>query len=134
MAKLESIEGIGPVYAEKLRTAKVGSTESLLKAAGTKKGRKQLAEATGIDEGLILEWANHADLYRIKGIGSEFADLLEESGVDSVPELARRSPANLYAKMVTVNEARELCRQLPSAGQVEDWVEQAKALPKVVTH
>ncbi len=134
MGKLETIEGIGPAYAAKLRAAKVRSTDSLLKAAGTKKGRQVLAEATGISEALILEWANHADLFRVKGVGSEYADLLEEAGVDSVPELGNRNAANLYKKMAIVNAEKELCRQLPSQSQVEDWVSQAKALPRAISH
>jgi predicted flap endonuclease-1-like 5' DNA nuclease len=134
MAKLEKIEGIGPAYAEKLRAAKVRSTDSLLNLGSTKKGRKQLAEESGISESLILEWTNHADLFRVKGVGSEYADLLEEAGVDTVPELANRNPGNLHAKMVNVNEDKELCRQLPSKTQVEGWVAQAKTLPRVISH
>lgn len=134
MGKLEMIEGIGAKYAEKLRAAGVRSTDSLLKTAGAKKGRQALAEKSGISEDLILEWTNHADLFRIKGVGSEYADLLEEAGVDSVPELAKRSPANLYKKMQETNAARKLCRQMPTEKQVEGWVEQAKTLPRAVTH
>lgn len=134
MAKLEVIEGIGSSYAEKLRGAGVRSTDGLLKTANSKKGRQHLAQTTGISEALILEWANHVDLFRVKGIGSEYADLLEEAGVDTVPELANRNPANLYTKLVNTNSEKELCRQLPSQAQVEDWVEQAKSLPKIITY
>ena len=91
MAKLEAIEGIGPVFAEKLRGAGIRSTGDLLKKGGTPRGRKELADATGIGDKLILEWVNHADLFRIKGVGEEYADLLEEAGVDTVVELAQQS-------------------------------------------
>jgi predicted flap endonuclease-1-like 5' DNA nuclease len=77
---------------------------------------------------------NHADLFRIKGIGSEFSDLLEASGVDSVPELAQRVPANLAAKLAEVNAETNLTRRVPTESEVADWIEQAKGLPKVVSH
>jgi predicted flap endonuclease-1-like 5' DNA nuclease len=91
-----------------------------------------LAKETGISGDLILEWVNHADLYRIKGVAEEYSDLLEEAGVDTVPELAQRNPENLYAKLVEVNDMKKLVRQLPSQRQVADWVEQAKALPRQI--
>lgn len=134
MTKLDSIEGIGPVYAEKLGGAGIQSTEALLEKGATKKGRSSLAESTGISEQLLLTWINHADLYRIKGIGSEYSELLEASGVDTVMELARRNAGNLYAKMAEVNGEKNLCRQLPSANAVGDWVEQAKKLPRVLEY
>ena len=95
MAKLESVEGIGNFYAGKLRTAGIGTTEALLEAGATPAGRKALAEDAGVSEKLILEWVNHVDLFRIKGVAEEYADLLEEAGVDTVPELAQRRPDNL---------------------------------------
>jgi predicted flap endonuclease-1-like 5' DNA nuclease len=108
--------------------------EDLLERCGSKAGREALAGTTGIGEGLILEWTNHADLYRIKGVGSEYADLLEEAGVDSVPELAQRVPANLAAKLAAVNEEKNLVRRVPSESEVADWVAQAKELPRAVHH
>jgi len=134
MANIEDIEGIGPAYAEKLREAGVKTEEALLEQGASKKGREGLAEATGISEKLILGWVNRADLSRIKGIGSEYADLLEAAGVDTVPELATRNAANLTAKMAEVNEAKNLVRALPTEAKVADWVEQAKGLDRVVTH
>ncbi len=134
MAKLEDVEGIGLKYAEKLRAAGIASTDAFLEAAATPKGRKDLAEKSGISDALILEWANHLDLYRIKGVGSEYADLLEEAGVDTVVELAQRNPANLYQKMVEVKAAKKLVRKMPVQSQVADWVEQAKKLPRVITY
>ncbi len=134
MAKLVDVEGIGEKYAEKLIAAGVGNTEELLEKGATPKGRKEIAEKSGITEKLILEWVNHVDLFRIKGIASEYADLLEEAGVDTVPELAQRKPENLLEKMTAVNAEKNLVRRLPVLSQVEDWVEQAKQLPRVVTY
>jgi predicted flap endonuclease-1-like 5' DNA nuclease len=132
MAKLVDVEGIGPNYAGKLDKAGVGSTDSLLNMGATPAGRKQIADNSGISESLILEWVNHVDLYRIKGVGSEYSDLLEEAGVDTVVELAQRNAANLYAKMTEVNASKKLVRKLPTQGQVEDWVGQAKKLPRAI--
>lgn len=96
--------------------------------------QNNLAKKTGITEKLILKWANHADLIRIKGIGGEYSELLEAAGVDTVPELAKRKPENLYAKMVEVNEAKKLVRKLPTQMQVEDWIKQAANLPRVLKY
>ena len=132
MAKIIDIEGIGPVFAEKLIAIGVKTTNKLLKLGATPKGREELAEKTGISGTLILEWVNHADLFRIKGVGEEYSDLLEEAGVDTVPELAQRNAENLYAKMVETNLEKKLVRQLPSQRQVADWVEQAKTMPRMI--
>jgi predicted flap endonuclease-1-like 5' DNA nuclease len=134
MARLAEIEGIGPSYAQKLKDSGIDTIEELLAKGASAKGRATLAEQTGISPKLILEWVNLADLFRIKGIGEEFSDLLEEAGVDSVPELATRVPQNLHQKLVEINDQKKLVRQLPSAAQVSDWIEQAKKLPRVVTH
>jgi predicted flap endonuclease-1-like 5' DNA nuclease len=134
MTKLEDIEGVGAVYAEKLGFAGVSTEEHLLKMGATPKGRKEIAEKSGIGEAMILKWVNRADLSRVKGIGSEYADLLEASGVDTVVELAKRVPANLVAKMTEVNTAKKLVRKLPVLSQVEDWVKQAKDLPRAVSY
>jgi predicted flap endonuclease-1-like 5' DNA nuclease len=134
MAKLLDVEGIGPVNAEKLKKAGVSTTDSLLKKGGTAAGRKDLAAMSGVSEKLILEWVNHADLFRIKGVGEEYADLLEEAGVDSVPELAQRKAENLVAKMTEVNDKKNLVNKLPALSQVEGWVAQAKKLPRAVSH
>lgn len=134
MAKLIDIEGVGEVYAGKLKEAGVGNTEALLKMGSTPKGRQEIAEKSGISEKLILEWVNHVDLFRIKGVFEEYADLLEEAGVDTVPELAQRKPENLLEKMTAVNGEKNLVRRLPVLSQVTDWVEQAKQLPRVITY
>ncbi len=126
--KIEEIEGIGSVYAEKLETVGIKTTEALLDRAETKKGREKLAEETGISEKLILKWANHADLFRIKGIAGQFAELLEAAGVDTVKELRHRVPANLYAKLVEVNEARNLCNRVPAESEIARMVDQAKEM------
>jgi predicted flap endonuclease-1-like 5' DNA nuclease len=133
-SKLIDIEGIGPVYAEKLKGAGVGSTKALLEKGATAKGREELAEKSGISEKLILEWVNHVDLFRIRGVGPEFADLLEEAGVDTVRELAQRNPENLFQKLGETNQAKRLTRRLPTAKQVAGWIEQAKVLPGVIKY
>ena len=134
MASIVDVEGIGKAYAVKLQAAGVKTTEALLEQGATPKGRKLLAEKTGIGEKLILEWVNHVDLYRIKGVGSEYSDLLEEAGVDTVVELANRKPENLFKTMEETNTKKKLVRKLPTEAQVAEWVNQAKKLPRVVTY
>ncbi|MDX9955927.1 MAG: DUF4332 domain-containing protein [Anaerolineae bacterium] len=134
MAKLTMIEGVGEVYAEKLKAAGVTTTQALLEMGATPKGRKDLAEATELSPKLILEWVNRVDLFRVKGVGEEYSDLLEFASVDTVPELAQRKPENLHAKMLEVNAERKLVRRPPTLAQVENWVAQAKELPRVVTY
>lgn len=134
MAKLEEVEGIGPKYADTLRKAGVRSTNDLLKKGGTSEGRKQIVKDSGISAKLILEWVNHVDLFRIKGVGSEYADLLEAAGVDSVVELAQRVPKNLYEAMLATNAKKKLVRIPPALVKVESWVAQAKKLPRAVSH
>lgn len=128
------IEGIGPAYAAKLGEQGIKTTADYLEHAKDPKGRKALAEATGIDDSRILRWANMADLMRIKGVGEEYCELLEAAGVDTVKELKHRKPENLAAKMAEVNETKKLVRQVPSESQVAKWVEQAKELPAVLTY
>jgi predicted flap endonuclease-1-like 5' DNA nuclease len=134
MAKLVYIEGVGEAYAQKLSAAGVGSTDALLRMGATPKGRKEIAEKSGISEHLILEWVNHVDLFRVKGVGQEYADLLEEAGVDTIPELAQRKPEHLVTKMAEVNKAKKLVRRVPVLSQVESWVAQAKKLHRVITY
>lgn len=130
--KIEEIEGIGPVMADKLSTASIKTVEQLLEAGATKSGRKKLAETTGIDESKLLKWVNMSDLFRVKGIGQEFSELLEAAGVDTVKELRTRNAANLHAKLVEVNEQKNLTRALPALKTVEGWIEFASTLePKV---
>lgn len=134
MTKLIEVEGVGEAYAAKLEAAGIPSLEALLKEGSTPRGRQALSEKTGISGKLILEWVNHADLFRVKGIGSEYSDLLEEVGVDTVPELAQRKPENLYKALAEINQQKKLVRRLPSLDQVSDWVEQAKKLPRIISY
>jgi len=132
--KIEDIEGIGPATGEKLRAAGVKDTDSLLAHAKTPKMRKELAESSGLSEKQVLKFANMADLYRIKGVGSEYAELLEAAGVDTVPELAQRNAENLTKKMEEVNEEKKLTRRTPTQSDVESWVAQAKDLPRALEY
>ncbi|MBU6169418.1 MAG: DUF4332 domain-containing protein [Bacteroidetes bacterium] len=132
--KVEEIEGIGPALGEKLRAAGINTVDKLLEKAATKKQRQSLAEETGISEKQILKFTNMADLFRLNGVGQEYAELLEVAGVDTVPELAQRNAANLTAKMEEVNEAKNLTRKTPSVLEVEKWIAQAKELPRVIEY
>ena len=132
--KLVDIEGIGPAYAAKLSKAGIRSLEALLKKGATPAGRKEVARMSGIGDANILEWVNLADLFRIKGVGGEYSDLLEEAGVDTVVELAKRSGANLFKKMEQVNAEKKLVRKMPTAAQVEGWIQQAKKLPRAIKY
>lgn len=134
MANLLKVEGIGETYASKLAKEGISTTRNLLDKGATPKGRREIAAKTGIGDKLILEWINHVDLFRIKGVGEEYSDLLEAAGVDTVPELAQRNPENLYKKLVEVNNDKNLVRKVPSESQVKDWVAQAKELPRVITY
>ena len=134
MAKLLEVEGISEAYAQKLNGAGIAKTEDLLNKGATPKGRKEISEKAGISDALILRWVNHLDLFRIKGVGSEYSDLLEAAGVDTVPELAQRKAENLIKKLVEVNEAKKKVRKLPTQDQVAGWIEQAKKLPKIITY
>lgn len=134
MTKLIDIEGIGEAYQMKLNGAGIATIEALLKAGATPKGRKELAEKTGISGDLILEWVNHCDLFRIKGVGSEYSDLLEAAGVDTVVELSKRKPENLVEKINEVNETKKLVRRPPTLSMVTSWVEQAKNLPRAIEY
>tara|TARA_R110002096_G_scaffold22547_10_gene72353 strand:- start:6604 stop:7011 length:408 start_codon:yes stop_codon:yes gene_type:complete len=131
---IEKIEGIGPKLGEALRSAGVRTVAGLLDAGGDKKSRAQLAEQTGISEARILKCVNMADLFRINGVASQYAELLENAGVDTVKELKHRNAENLAAKMAEVNVAKNLVRRPPSANVVQDWVAQARKLPARVTH
>ncbi len=132
--KIVDIEGIGPAYAAKLQSVGIRTTNALLQAGCGPEERKQLVASTGIADSLILEWVNLADLYRVKGIGRQYSDLLEEAGVDTVVELATRAPEHLLSKMVEINKAKNLVNRVPGLSQVKGWIAQAKKLPRVVTY
>ena len=134
MASLIDIEGIGPGRLEKLQAQGLKTTDDLLDCCGSAAGRKKVEGATGISCDMLLDWVNRADLFRVKGVGTQYSDLLEAAGVDSATELAQRRADNLLAKMAEVNAEKKLVRQLPTETQVAGWIENAKTLPKVVTH
>jgi predicted flap endonuclease-1-like 5' DNA nuclease len=131
--KIIDLQGIGAAYAARLTTAGIRTVETLLKKGSSPKGRKEIAEKTGIGHELILDWVNHADLCRIKGVGPQYAELLEKSGVDSVVELSKRVSENLHNKMIEVNQTHEVVRALPGLKQVESWIVTAKRLPRAVS-
>ncbi|MDD6052910.1 MAG: DUF4332 domain-containing protein [Bacteroidales bacterium] len=132
--KIQEIQGIGPAYAEKLIAAGITTSDLLLEKGQTPKGRKELEEATGLSSKLILTWVNHADLFRVKGIGPQFAELLEAAGVDTVKELATRNAENLAMKMLEVNEAEHRVKRVPVVAEVQKMIDLAKELPGVVTY
>ena len=132
--KIIDIEGIGEVYAPKLIAEGIETVEQLLDACAGPAGRKAMAEKTGISEKLILTWTNHADLFRINGIGPQFAELLEAAGVDTVKEFRHRNAENLTAKLVEINEAKNLCNRVPSVKEVEKMIEQAKELEPLMEY
>jgi len=134
MTKISEIEGIGPAISEKLAKAGILTVEKLLAACAGPRVREEVAKKTGLKEEDLLTWTNHADLFRVKGIGSEYSELLEGSGVDTVPELATRKAANLVTKMEEVNAKKKLVRRTPTEKMVEKWIAQAKKMPKVVSH
>ena len=134
MTKLSEIEGIGETYAAKLEACGVSSQQELLELGAIPSGRKKLADQSGISSKLILKWINRADLARVKGIGGEYADLLECTGIDTVPELARRNPDNLHKKLSDVNNEKKLVRSMPSSSMVAGWVQQAKGLGRAIDY
>lgn len=134
MAGIKGIEGIGETYGEKLQALGIRSKAALLEAGATRKGRVELAAKAGLSEKLILGWVNRADLFRVKGVGTQYADLLENAGVDTVVELANRKAENLAEKMRQVNAGKKLVRVLPTLAKVQDWIVQSKKLPRKVTY
>lgn len=135
MAKaIDAIEGIGEVFKGKLGEAGIKTVEGLLEAGASKAGRKKLAEASGIDEAKILTWVNMADLFRINGIASQFAELLKAAGVDTVKELRNRNAENLHAALTKTQEEKGLTKAVPALSKVEDFISQAKALEPMVTY
>lgn len=131
---IEDVEGIGPVMGEKFREAGIKDTDTLLQNVLKPAQRKDLAEKTGISPKLILRFANMVDLYRINGVGSEFSELLEAAGVDTVPALAQRNTANLTKAMEEVNEEKKLTRRVPSETEITKWIAHAKELPRMLEY
>ncbi len=134
MPKLTNIEGVGDTLAAKMRKTGITTTEALLEKGSTTQGRKELAETTGVSEKVITRFVNMSDLFRIKGVGEEYSDLLEAAGVDTVPEMAQRNAENLHDRMIQVNEEKHLVRQVPTEHTINEWVDQAKNLPRVIKY
>jgi predicted flap endonuclease-1-like 5' DNA nuclease len=134
MSDIIDVEGIGEVFASKLRNVGIATDTDLLERGGTRAGRDKIVKESGISGKRILRWVNHVDLFRIRGVQKQYAELLEAAGVDTVPELAQRDPANLYPALTKVNEEKKLVRKLPTQDQVAEWISQAKSLPRVVTY
>ena len=132
--KIIDIEGVGDAYAEKLQAAGINKVSELLDKCADPKGRKELAEATEISEKLILRWTNHADLFRINGVGPQFAELLEAAGVDTVKEFRHRVAENLQPKLAEINEARHICGRVPAVVEVQKMIDQAKELEPRMTY
>lgn len=134
MVPLDKIEGIGKISAQKLSWAGIESAEALLERGATRRGRQVIAGETGLSGKRILEWVNHVDLFRIKGVGEEYADLLEAAGVDSVVELAHRNPKSLAKRIKEINQKKKLVRRQPSLKVITRWVKEAQKLPRVVEY
>ena len=132
--KIDEIEGIGQSYAANLAKAEIQTTDDLLKRCSTPQGRKTTCETTGIGESHLLKWANMADLMRVSGVGRQYAELLEASGVDTIKELATRNPGNLFTKMKEVNEVKNLAKATPAASVVEEWIAQAKNIDPMIEY
>lgn len=133
--KIDEIEGIGPAYAQKLRKVGIKTTGALLKRASDARGRKALADATGLSDGVILKWVNMADLLRVRGVGGEYAELLEKAGVDTIKELRHRNPDNLHARMVELNRnGHAVVRRVPSLRQVHNWIGNAQEIAPAISY
>lgn len=134
MTHINEIEGIGPSHAEKLESHGIKTVEDLLKAGATPSGREELIKKTGISHHLILKWVDEADLFRVKGIGRQYTEILRAAGVDSVKELAQRRADHLHEKLTAINLEKKHVHALPSVDAIERWIEEAKALPHIVSH
>ena len=132
--KIDEIEGIGPAYREKLSGAGIATTDDLLTHCASAKGRKAMTEQTGVSEKHLLNWTNMADLMRVSGIGRQYAELLEASGVDTIKELRTRNADNLAAKMLEVNTDKKLAKATPTTSMIQDWIDQAKTTDPKITH
>ncbi len=131
---IADLQTVDPAAVARLKSVGIRTTDKLLECAKDPKGRKLLASRIGFDERSILRWANLADRMRIKGIGEDYAGLLEAAGVDTVKELKYRNPANLAKAMAAANAKRKLVRLLPSQKAVVRWIENAKKLPLKISY
>lgn len=132
--KIIDIEGVGEVYAKKLNAAGIDTVEALLEKCATASNREKLANETGIPRKLILRWTNHADLFRIDGVGPQFAELLEAAGVDTIKELRHRNAENLAAKLEETNNERHLTGRVPSVKEIRKMIDEAATLEPKVTY
>ena len=132
--KIEAIEGIGPAHASVLSRAGVTHVRHLLQRGATPGGREALARETGLSASQLVEWVNHIDLMRIRGVGAEYSDLLEAAGVDSPVELAQRSPSRLATLLAETNAERPLVRRVPSEKVLAGWISEARTLPRLISH
>ncbi len=131
---IEAIEGVGGAYSKKLKGIGIKTINDLLKLASKRSERRKLAKSLGISEKRILGWINRADLFRIPGVGEEYSSLLEQVGVDTVAELSKRSPDNLYEALLKINEKKKLVRRLPTKNQVAGWIRSAKKLKRIIEY
>ena len=131
---IQMIEGIGPASQEKLGKAGIKTVEKLLEQGATPAGRKTIAETSGVGAGVILDWVNMADLFRINGVAGQFAELLKASGVDTVKELKTRNAENLHKKLTEVNGEKNLTKVVPNQDKVQNFIEQAGTLAPMVTY
>jgi predicted flap endonuclease-1-like 5' DNA nuclease len=131
---LRDLEGMGAGYVEKLRQSGIRSVQALLQRARTRTERSAIAREVGASEKNVLDWVTRADLLRVPGIGPEYASLLENAGVETVPELANRNAGALYEAIVKANESNRLVRKTPARKQVKDWVSAARSLPRAVEY
>ena len=133
-SSISELDGLGPSFAIELKKIGIRTTAKLLETAKSVKGRRMLAEKTEIEQEQLLRVANLIDRMRIKGVGQEYAELLEAAGVVTVKELRFRNPARLAKAMAEANAIRKLVRVLPSEHTVERWIDHAKKLPVKISY
>lgn len=132
--KVSDIEGIGPAFEAKLNEIGITNVDQLLDKGAAPAGRKEIEEQTGIDHKRVLDWVGMADMFRVKGIASQFAELLKAAGVDTIKELRTRNAENLHKKLEEVNAEKNLTKAVPRLDQIEDFISQAKELEPKVTY
>jgi len=131
---IKDIEGIGPIYAERLASAGVHTTAQLLERASTSAERMRLADEARLGEDQVTLWSHQADLARVSGVGEEFSGLLVRAGITTVPKLAFRNPERLHTELVAYNAEHQLVRRLPSVSELGAMIAHAKTLPKIIRH
>jgi predicted flap endonuclease-1-like 5' DNA nuclease len=134
MVSLANVKGIGKISSQKLNWAGIETVETLLERGATRRARQIIAGETGISSKRILVWVNHVDLFRIKGVGEDYALLLEAAGVNNVMELSQRDAEELTARIAAINQAKDFVRRQPSYSVVKRWVKEAKKLPRIIEY